>query len=340
MTKLRGVNLGGWLILEKWMTPSVFDGGDAVDEYTFMQAPRAREKLREHQKNFIREEDFKWMQQHGINAIRIPVGYWVLDGDGPFVSCIGRLDWAFRMAEKYRLFVVVSMHGAPGSQNGRDHSGRIGKAEWYDSDARLERTIGVLERLAERYKDSRAFWGLQLLNEPRPGIFQWKLRNFYNDAYRRVAAILGSHTRVIFHDAFTPRLMSNAIWTIKNRPVCMDIHWYHFMIPPWRRLPVAWYCRWILRPRKRLLRRLQKWHEVIIGEWSAVIATDTFKRYPKSQHESMMDKFAMEQLRVYELADGWFYWSYKTEGRGIWNFRSMIEDGRIQLPKTFRDELE
>ena len=34
-TKLRGVNLGGWLVLEKWMTPSVFEGLDAVDETTF-----------------------------------------------------------------------------------------------------------------------------------------------------------------------------------------------------------------------------------------------------------------------------------------------------------------
>ena len=24
--KLRGVNLGGWLVLEKWITPSLFEG--------------------------------------------------------------------------------------------------------------------------------------------------------------------------------------------------------------------------------------------------------------------------------------------------------------------------
>ena len=32
--KLRGVNLGGWLVLEKWMTPSVFEGLQATDETT------------------------------------------------------------------------------------------------------------------------------------------------------------------------------------------------------------------------------------------------------------------------------------------------------------------
>ena len=33
-TRLRGVNLGGWLVLEKWMTASLFDGLEATDETT------------------------------------------------------------------------------------------------------------------------------------------------------------------------------------------------------------------------------------------------------------------------------------------------------------------
>jgi glucan 1,3-beta-glucosidase len=33
--KLRGVNLGGWLVLEKWMTPSMFDGLQATDETSY-----------------------------------------------------------------------------------------------------------------------------------------------------------------------------------------------------------------------------------------------------------------------------------------------------------------
>ena len=167
MSALRGVNLGGWLIVEKWMTPSLFADTDAVDEYTFMQTPGARVKLRSHQKNFIREDDFKWMANNGVQAIRIPVGYWLFDGDDPYVSCIGYLDWAFRMAAKYDLQVLVCLHGAPGSQNGHDHSGRIGKALWHQSFAYQQRTLEVLMRIATRYRAHSQFWGLELLNEPR-----------------------------------------------------------------------------------------------------------------------------------------------------------------------------
>ena len=31
--KIKGVNLGNWLVLEKWMSPALFDGTTAEDEY-------------------------------------------------------------------------------------------------------------------------------------------------------------------------------------------------------------------------------------------------------------------------------------------------------------------
>ncbi len=32
---IKGVNLGNWLVLEKWMSPSLFAGTDAADEGWF-----------------------------------------------------------------------------------------------------------------------------------------------------------------------------------------------------------------------------------------------------------------------------------------------------------------
>ena len=47
--KLRGVNLGGWLVLEKWMTPSLFAGLQAEDEtaWCLEMAERAAKKAAE-----------------------------------------------------------------------------------------------------------------------------------------------------------------------------------------------------------------------------------------------------------------------------------------------------
>ena len=96
--QLRGVNLGGWLLLEKWMTPSIFAGTGAIDEYTFMQTEGAAQKIDDHRKSFITEDDFKWLKRNGVNAVRIPIGYWIFDGDDPYVPAIEHLDWAIAMA--------------------------------------------------------------------------------------------------------------------------------------------------------------------------------------------------------------------------------------------------
>ena len=327
---MRGVNLGGWLVLEKWMTPSLFAGTDAIDEYTFMQTPGARTKLRDHQKNFIREADLKWMKQQGIEAVRIPVGYWILEGDDPYAASIGRLDWAFTMAKKYELKVLLCLHGAPGSQNGHDHSGRVGKALWYQDRAYRERTVDVLIRLATRYRDHPQFWGLELLNEPRVGVFQMKLRRFYNDAYRNLTRILRSTTRIVFHDAFTPRLLSGAIWEEPPRQPMMDIHWYHFTYWAHKWTPLRWYWR-IVSWHGRLIGALQHWQGVVVGEWSAVLSGESLRKVDKSHHIALQREHFERQLAAYDEADAWFYWTYKTEQPGMWDFRSRIEDGWVDL---------
>jgi glucan 1,3-beta-glucosidase len=48
--RLSGVSLGGWLVLEKWMTPSLFAGLDATDETSFCVelGAEAEERLSRH----------------------------------------------------------------------------------------------------------------------------------------------------------------------------------------------------------------------------------------------------------------------------------------------------
>ncbi len=322
MTKLRGVNLGGWLVLEKWITPTLFDGFAAEDEYDFVQQKEAKKRLERHWKTFITEADLAWLADHGVNALRIPVGYWIFGDEPPFFGAIHHLDRIMNLAAAHHLNVLLCLHAAPGSQNGFQHSGDKGRARWHTNRRYQQKTLRVLERLVERYRSHPALWGIELLNEPRLGLFQKTLRLFYATAYRN----LSKKTRVVFSDAFTPRLMSGAL----PKDAYLDVHWYHFgWIWHWL-LPVSWYNT-LLQKRPRLIRRLQRRNPVLVGEWSIVLSTHALRRYPKNLHEAMMDDNGRRQLAVYASADGWFYWTYKTEGRGLWNFRSLIEDGRLVL---------
>lgn len=324
--KLRGVNLGGWLVLEKWIAPSLFEGIDAADEYTFMQTPGSKEKLKAHRETFIVEEDFRWIAENGLNAVRIPVGYWLPGGDEPYASGVKHLDWAIEMAEKYSLKVLIDLHGAKGSQNGNDHSGRIGAANWYKNASFRHVTIEVLVQLAERYKASPAVWGIELLNEPKLGVREYfTLRKFYKEAYSRVSQAARPGTHIVFSDGFLPRLFSGALQSLPDYPTAMDVHWYQSGSVDIER----YFKRVQARPGE--IDRLQRRQPVIIGEWSGMLSHQALAGVPKEERAMLETRHIELQLQAYATAAGWFYWTYKTEAQGVWNFRWLVESGKFRL---------
>jgi glucan 1,3-beta-glucosidase len=117
--KVRGVNLGGWFVLEPWITPSLFDaiGGGAVDEWTFcsvLGAAEAENRLQAHWSSWITQSDFNAMAAAGLNHVRIPIGYWsVIPNPGePFVQ--GAYDYlgqALNWADAVGIKVMIDLHG-------------------------------------------------------------------------------------------------------------------------------------------------------------------------------------------------------------------------------------
>ena len=72
---IKGVNLGNWLVLEKWMSPALFEGTTAEDEYYLprqlsKEVYEARIKL--HRNSYITERDFAEIKSFGLDMVRIP----------------------------------------------------------------------------------------------------------------------------------------------------------------------------------------------------------------------------------------------------------------------------
>jgi len=122
--KIRGVNLGSWLVLEKWITPSIFDGtpGSVNDEHSlceYLGYEEAERRLRAHRDSWVTEQDIVNLKNAGINTLRIPIGYWAWDiAEGePWVH--GSWEYVVKACEWARthgLQVMIDLHGAPGSQ--------------------------------------------------------------------------------------------------------------------------------------------------------------------------------------------------------------------------------
>ena len=181
---IRGINLGGWLALEPFITPSLFNQYKSnqaiIDEWTLTQQlgpSDAAKTLEKHYAKFITEDDFKNIQAAGFDHVRIPFSYWAVTtypGD-PYVP---KISWRYLLrgieyARKYGLRVNLDLHGLPGSQNGWNHSGRQGPIGWLngtDGATNAQRSLDIHTQLSaffaqDRYKNIITIYGLA--NEPK-----------------------------------------------------------------------------------------------------------------------------------------------------------------------------
>lgn len=186
---MRGVNLGGWLVLEPFITPSYFEPfgskkDGVVDEWTLFEelnktakSPnRVKDFFEYHYSTFITENSFKEIADAGLDHVRIPYGYWALktyEGD----QFLAKVSWRYLLrsiewARKYGLRVNLDLHSVPGGQNGWNHSGRQGSIEWLNGTRGGvfgNDTIELHAQLAsffsqQRYKNIVTIYGLA--NEP------------------------------------------------------------------------------------------------------------------------------------------------------------------------------
>lgn len=171
---LRGVNLGSWFIPEFWMV-DFYANSNSSDFCTICRNDRANAdaRMRTHLDSWISESDFQWLSTQKVNTIRLPVGYWnvIPDVYGIYVpvnpsESIKYIDKAFDWAEKYGMSVLLDLHGAPGSQNGNDHSGCATGVVGWNTPKNIDISLQAITKLAQLYGKRSNLLGIELLNEP------------------------------------------------------------------------------------------------------------------------------------------------------------------------------
>jgi glucan 1,3-beta-glucosidase len=322
-------------VLEKWMTPSLFADTKATDEYT-LSSIRTREvlgRIRTHRDTFISEEDFAWLAQQGIEAVRLPVGYWVFGDEKPYLGTLKYVDKVFHWAKKYDLKVLLDLHGAFGSQNGWDHSGRAGDVGWPKFPVNRSDTVKVIEKLVLRYGRQKQLLGIELLNEPKRTVPKQFLKKYYQQAYRVVREHCGPDVWVVIHDNFRPRRWQRELRGKNYTNVYIDTHMYHCFSKRDKRHGLAWHFKMLTTKVSRSVAHLSKYHPVIVGEWSLALDARTTGKLSPSQTDAMNRAFAGAQLLAYSHAAAWFFWNYKTEGSPPWSFRTCVEKGWLPNSK-------
>lgn len=359
---IKGVNLGNWLVLEKWMSPSLFEGTTAEDEYylpTQLSGEVYEARIRTHRSEYITERDFATIRSWGMNAVRIPVPYFIFGDCPPFIGCVSELDKAFNWAEKYGLQILIDLHTVPGSQNGFDNGGISGVCKWAQNPESVEFTLTVLERLAERYGKRKGLWGIQIVNEPNtesswdtfnigerykpvdaemaagsgPVSFEF-LRKFYVEAYDRLRKYLPVEKAVVFHDGFDIYKWKDFMREEKFQNVILDTHQY-LMMAEMDGCPqtVEGYVSYVKEHYFKMIEEMQQYFPVICGEWclfnSLACGVDT--KGGQSVLNGMEGKqeevFSEEEKRkIYRaVADVQLEAWEKGSGYFYWNYKLLVD---------------
>jgi glucan 1,3-beta-glucosidase len=333
--QLRGVNLGSWLVLERWMTPDTYEGTDAPDEYTLCLdlGEDAKSRLDHHRETFITADDFRWIKEHGLNAVRLPVGYWALEAPKPYVECSRFIDFALDECQKNGLKLLLDLHGAPGSQNGWDHSGRSGPINWPKDPQNIKETLRVLESFAQKYGGHPALYGIELLNEPRPEVPIEILQQFYQDGYARIRQHTGPGVAVVIHDSFRPLVWKEFMQEPSFENVILDTHLYQCFDKKDRSRSALEQLAFALDRNTTLGQMQREELPTLVGEWSLSLPDRAMSGLSSLQVESTTRGYADAQLLNYEGTRGWFFWSYKLHQPSEWHFKHCIERG--WLPPNF-----
>lgn len=194
---LRGVNLGNWLLPEGYMfklrnsnSPRKID--QAIRELIGNTATtRFWDSFLE---NYVTEADIKWLSESGVNLIRLPFDYRLLTHD----DFLGRdkhgykyLDNAVNWCEKYNIYVLLDMHGAPGGQTGDNIDNSDGYPWLMVDEGMQQKTTDIWREIAERYKDNPTIIGYNLLNEPIAHYFEKdSLKPNLEPLYKKITAAI------------------------------------------------------------------------------------------------------------------------------------------------------
>ncbi|KAK3211231.1 hypothetical protein Dsin_015937 [Dipteronia sinensis] len=292
---------------------------------------RAKEVLKRHRNSFITAEDFNFLYRHGINTVRIPVGWWIAfdpDPPTPFIGgSLEALDNAFSWAQANSIKCIIDLHAAPGSQNGMEHSAsRDGWTDWPSSD-HISQTLDVIDFLASRYARHPALLGIELLNEPSAATVPLDtLVSYYKQGYQVIRKYSSAAYVIMCQRIGNADPLELYQANVGSHNVVLDLHYYNLFDTFFVNMSAVDNILFIYKSREAQLQALNDANGllVLIGEW-----VNEWNVTSGSQKD--YQDFGRAQLEVYNAASfGWAYWTLKND-RKHWDFEWNIKSKYLQI---------
>jgi aryl-phospho-beta-D-glucosidase BglC (GH1 family) len=177
VVQLKGLNLGGWFIMEKWMCP--LDSSNLPDTYSVITNLDSRfgvateqSLIHLYQTNWITLTDLNNLTNAGFNCVRMPV-WWGnfysitnTTSTGWRADAFSVLDWLVTNCAARGIYVVIDMHGVVGGQGTSDDTGWQNQNHYWTNSVDQSETAFMWTQIAAHYAGNPAVAGYDLINEP------------------------------------------------------------------------------------------------------------------------------------------------------------------------------
>ena len=190
---LKGIGLGGWLLMEGYM---LHTSGFANAQWEIRKAiedligtTNAQQFYEAYRANYVTREDINKIAEWGFNSIRLPFHYNILTPPGsPGVYLeegFAVLDSVLSWCKDNHIYLILDMHAAPGGQSDEpisDYNSQY--PSLWESYSNQDRTVEIWRKIAERYAYEEWIGGYDLINEPK-----WELgssNQLLRDLYIRI----------------------------------------------------------------------------------------------------------------------------------------------------------
>jgi hypothetical protein len=229
--RLRGVNIGSWLLVEPWIIGVEGKNENKTEKEIWdLMGRRFGEEqklnlIRTFRENWFTEEDVRRISESGMNCVRLPIWWQAVNGteyDGNLTYVNNCIEWC----KKYGLYVILDLHGAPGSQNNQSHTGEPTKGSLWRNDTFKKESVGWWQMMAQEYKNEPVVAGYDLLNEPEANNFNAMI-SLYDRMYSAIRGIDKKHIIVLeagmwSQDLYQMPLPKDKGWT----NVVYSFHYY------------------------------------------------------------------------------------------------------------------
>jgi endoglucanase len=201
---LKGMNLGGYMVMEPWMCPC--DSGGLPDSHSIISELDSRfgvaeeqALIRDYEQDWITTQDFANLKAAGFNAVRVPVwwgNFWPMSSQTASSwrsDAFTQLDWIVSNAAAAGLYTIIDMHGVVGGQSTSDDTGWQNQNQYWSNGNDQGNTAWMWWEIANHYKGNGNVAGYDLINEPTGAPSNAAVISAYASLYTSVRSADPSH---------------------------------------------------------------------------------------------------------------------------------------------------